>query len=279
MANTLLHTVFTPHPKSTSNKVLLGLSLAFLCIVCLTVFQDFVASLRNGHAFYLSESLLFKTIWFLFIPILARLYSVLKTQNVDGFNKTVLFIIVPSTIHFVLLILVFTILSFFFYSGRYDVSKIVMYTLAHDFYKLVLIYSGFVLGFKYLSKTLAVSKVIHKNMSGEHIVINSGKGNTIVNKNDIVVITSATPYISIQLEDKKYLHTETLKSIGKQLDNTVFIRIHKSTIVNIRHVVSYTSRLNGDYDVLLKNGLQTRLSRTYAAAFKNVFATGHPLTT
>lgn len=279
MAHTLLHTIFTSHAKYTSNKVLLGLSVAFLCIVGLTIFQDFVASQRNGYAFYLSESLLFKTIWVLFIPILAGLYTLLKSKNIKGAQQTVLCILVPTVIHFLLLLFLFTVLSFLFYNGRYDVTKIVMHTLSNDLYKLVLVYSGFVLGYQYLAKTPAHSAVAHSKKTLEHLVIHSGKGNTRVATTDIVVITSATPYIAIQLENKKYLHTETLKSVGKQLDNTVFVRIHKSTIVNIRHVVSYTSRLNGDYDVLLKNGLQTRLSRTYAAAFKKAFASGHPLTT
>ncbi len=279
MVSTLLQKVFAPDIKVSTNKLLIGLSVAFLCIVALTIFQDFLESQRSGYAFYLSESLLFKTIWILFIPILAGLYTLLKSKNINGAAQTVFYILVPTVIHFLLLLFLFTVLSFLFYNGRYDMSKIVMYTLANDFYKLLLIYSGFVLGYKYFSKTPAVSKVINKNMSAEHIVINSGKGNTIVNTTDIMVITSATPYISIQLENKKYLHTETLKSIGKRLDNTVFVRIHKSTIVNIHKVVSFTSRLNGDYDVLLKNGTKTRLSRTYATDFKKAFTTGHPLST
>ncbi len=111
------------------------------------------------------------------------------------------------------------------------------------------------------------------------IVIGNGKNNTVVEVNDIYRITAETPYISIQLEGKKYLHKETLKSISSQLDNKLFVRVHKSTIVNLDKVVSLKSRLNGDYDILLENGIELRLSRTYAANFKNNFKTTHRVTT
>ena len=111
------------------------------------------------------------------------------------------------------------------------------------------------------------------------IVINNGKENTIVNIEDIVLITSATPYILIHLDNRQYLHSETLKSICNVIDNNVFIRVHKSTVVNISKVSSFKSRLNGDYDLQLINGDTTRLSRTYVAAFKKHFKESHQVNT
>lgn len=60
-----------------------------------------------------------------------------------------------------------------------------------------------------------------------------------------------------------------------KLDTRTFVRVHKSTIVNLEKVSSFKSRLNGDYDLLLKNGTIVRLSRTYAANFKNEFTGTH----
>lgn len=97
--------------------------------------------------------------------------------------------------------------------------------------------------------------------------------------NDIYQITAETPYISIQLNDKKYLHTETLKSMSTQLDNKVFVRVHKSSIINLDKVVSLKSRLNGDYDITLKNGAEIRLSRNYVADFKSKLKLTHQVTT
>ena len=255
------------------------LSIVFLFIIGLTIFQDFLESYRSGYSFYFSESILFKTIWILFIPLLALLSKALKNQNLDSFGNTTFFIITPLIIHLIILPFVFLFFSVLFYNGRYDIYKILTYTLANDLYKLVLIYSIFVLGYKYLSPKLTQPIASNKKNYIKSIIINHGKNNTIVDVNSIYHITADTPYIGIQLENKKYLHTTTLKSISSELNDNTFVRIHKSNIVNINMVDSFKSRLNGDYDIVLKNGTELRLSRTYAANFKNKFKSTHQVST
>ena len=88
---------------------------------------------------------------------------------------------------------------------------------------------------------------------------------------DVFPISSDSPFLSIQLESKKYLSTETLKSLTGKWDPQVFIRIHRSAIVNISKVTSCVSRRNGDYDLTLSNGASVRLSGNYASAFNKHF--------
>ncbi len=251
----------------------------FIFIIGLTIFQDFLESNRSGHSFYFSESILFKTIWILFIPILALLSRILKNRNLDSLGKTTFFIVTPIIIHLVVLPFVFLFFSVLFYNGRYDIYKILTYTLANDLYKLILIYSVFVFGYRYLSYKLTHPISSNEKSYIKTIIINNGKNNTVVEVNNIYQITADTPYIAIQLENKKYLHTTTLKSISAQLKHNRFVRIHKSTIVNLDKVVSFKSRLNGDYDIVLKNSAELRLSRTYATNFKSKFKNTHQVTT
>ncbi len=142
----------------------------------------------------------------------------------------------------------------------------------------MIIYSVFVFGHRYLSYKLTDMVSLNKKSCVRKIIIGNGKNNTVVEVNDIYQITAETPYISIQLEGEKYLHTKTLKSISTQLDNKTFVRVHKSTIVNLDKVVSLKSRLNGDYDIFLKNGVELRLSRTYVANFKSNFKNVYQVT-
>ncbi len=277
MVHPIVQKNIVPEIKANINKVLIGLSVAFFFIVGLTILQDLAESIRSGYAFHFSESLLFKTIWFLFIPILAILYHKLKRENIDSLGKTTLFIVAPVAIHFLLVPFIAFVLSGLFFEGRYDLYKFFSYTLAHDFYKLVVIYAGFILGYKYFRKgsKISLSPRVQGNDVLKKIVVNNGKDNTIVFVEDILQITSATPYIFIHLENKRYLYAETLKAICQQVDSNTFIRVHKSTVVNIAKVQSFKSRLNGDYDLLLVNGDTVRLSRTYATLFKKHFKTGH----
>ncbi len=266
-----------PKIKGNTKSVWLGLSLLFLCIGGLTIVQDLLASIRNDYAFYFSESFLFKILWFLFVPILTMLYSRLESENVDNLRlgKIIVLIGSPIAIHFLVFPFVAFVFSVLFFDGRYGLYKFFSYTLAHDLYKLVIIYAGFVLGYRFFQKRSKIVSGTPEQEVLKKIIITNGRDNTVICVDEILQITSATPYIFIHLENKKYLHSETLKSITNQLDNNTFIRVHKSTLVNLGKVKSFKSRLNGDYDVLLKNGDTVRLSRTYAANFKVQFKTGH----
>ena len=265
--------------SADTNKNIAILLAVFFSIISLTVFQDFLESNRNGYSFYISESILFKTIWILFIPLLVLLGKILKKQQLDSIGITTFFIVTPIAIHLFVLPFVFLFFSVLFYNGRYDFHKIMTYTLANDLYKIIIIYSAFVFGHKYLSDKLTELVPLNEQSYLKKIIIGNGKNNAVIDVKDIYQITAETPYISIQLEEKKYLHTETLKSIAKQLDNKAFIRVHKSTIVNFNKVASFKSRLNGDYDIFLKNGVKLRLSRTYVANFKSNFKNGNQVTT
>ena len=260
--------------NSLDSRKLLGiLSAVFIFIAGLMILQDYLEAQRVGRSFYFSESFLFKTIWFLFIPGLMLLYEQLRKQRFTGRYSTALYIVIPVLVHFLFLPFVFLFFSVLFYGGRYDLYKILTYTLANDLYVLILVYSTFVLGYKHFSKVASAKVPAEGSMPPETLVINNGKDNSIVRISEIVQIVAATPYVSIQLEHKKYLHTATLKSINDILDQNTFIRVHKSAIVNVHNVLSFKSRLNGDYDLQLKNGEEVRLSRTYAADFKNRFET------
>ena len=271
MINTFLNDNDSPKLSENIGKLLLVLSIVLLCIISLTMFQDFLESRINGYSFYFSESILFKTIWFLYIPTILILHKILKNRNLDNYSKASVLIVFAIAVHLLFIPLVGVLFSVLFYEGRYDLYKFFSYTLAHDLYKLVIVYTSFVLGYNYISnrpRNIAIQQALPIL---DILVINNGKVNTIVNVEDIVQITSATPYIFIHLENKQYLHSETLKSICKQLNNKTFVRVHKSRVVNISKVSSFKSRLNGDYDLQLVNGDLVRLSRTYATDFKNRF--------
>lgn len=253
------------------------LAVVFISIAGLMIFQDYLEARRVGRAFYFSESFLFKTIWFLFIPILPLLYKHLKKQTLSGPWSTFLYIILSVIIHYFILPFVFLLFTAMFYGGRYDLYKIITYTLANNLYVLIIVYSTFILGYKYLRGFTSTKISAEGIQFPETLMINNGKNNTILKLNEIVQIEAATPYVEIHLENRKYLHTATLKSMSLLINHNDFIRVHKSAIVNLNKVCSFKSRLNGDYDLQLKNGKTTRLSRTYAADFKQRFESGNRL--
>ena len=259
----------------TSRKARIIFCLAAASLVVLTMLQDLLLSLRNNNNYYWSESLLFNTFWLWFIPVIFYVWK--KGQYKTGTNLNA--IIIHSTLliatafisHAVLYTSTVTFGSYLLFDHTYGLQKVLTYTIANDLYKYLIVY-GAVCFLRYrsdlfLKKAPALpSTQTKKNIS--ELVIGQGKDRIVVATADIIMISSASPYIAIHTEKKKYLHTSTLRAITEQLDQAVFIRVHKSTIVNTRYISSYRSRLNGDYDILLQNQQEIRLSRNYVPAFK-----------
>ncbi|RUO56202.1 LytR/AlgR family response regulator transcription factor [Pseudidiomarina homiensis] len=80
---------------------------------------------------------------------------------------------------------------------------------------------------------------------------------------DIVWIKGAANYVEIHLPDGMVLHRETLSSLEERLDPELFVRVHRSAIVNIEHLHEITSELGRYSLVELKNGQEIRIGNAY----------------
>ena len=90
----------------------------------------------------------------------------------------------------------------------------------------------------------------------DHLIIKDAGENIMVAHNEILFIEAAGAYSKIVTEAKKFIASKTLKSIELQLPSN-FIRIHRSYIVPLNQIASYSSHV-----VCLKNGNQLALSKT-----------------
>ncbi len=70
-------------------------------------------------------------------------------------------------------------------------------------------------------------------------------------------------YVRLHAGRESHLLRETIAAFELKLDRSQFVRIHRSAIVNVERVVQFESLFNGDFSVLLKDGKQLRMSRTY----------------
>jgi DNA-binding LytR/AlgR family response regulator len=123
------------------------------------------------------------------------------------------------------------------------------------------------------------SDLLKPNSHLKSLLVMDNNERIVISTADILYFSANSPYINIHHKQKRYLHNETLKSLSQRLDNELFVRVHKSVIVNIKNVQSYKSRLNGDYDLTMADGKEVRLSRNYASIFKQKFENAHQDTT
>jgi two-component system, LytTR family, response regulator len=76
-------------------------------------------------------------------------------------------------------------------------------------------------------------------------------------------IEAADYYSCLHVGAKTHLLRRSMSELERELDQAVFCRIHRSTIVRLNLVRGLNSTESGEYDVLLNDGTTLRLSRRY----------------
>jgi two-component system LytT family response regulator len=78
---------------------------------------------------------------------------------------------------------------------------------------------------------------------------------------DIDWIEAEGNYVRLHVGSREHELRETLAELGEKLNPAEFLRIHRSTIVNIERIEEIQPWFHGHHRVLLKNGKELRMSR------------------
>ncbi len=256
------------HVLHNHKRLLVILNGCVAIMAALTILQDVFFAAFNHSSFFLSESALFSSFWLLFVPLIFLQHQAIKKHDAQpAKRKWLLWVATPVIVHLLSYPLLVWLLSAVLYYHTYALLQTFQYTLSAYIHILVVTYGGSALLLKHYHQRpqLAAQPEVEKLST---LTVSSGGKFTPVAVSDILYIVAATPYVTIHLAEKQYLYSETLKSLSEKLDANQFVRIHKSTVVNVHKIQSYKSRLNGDYDIHMQDGHQVRLSRNYAANFK-----------
>lgn len=74
-------------------------------------------------------------------------------------------------------------------------------------------------------------------------------------------------YLKIYAGRESHLIRGTMQALETKLDPEKFVRVHRSAIVNVEKIKEMYPRSNGDQDLVLRNGQQLMLSRSYRDKF------------
>ena len=104
---------------------------------------------------------------------------------------------------------------------------------------------------------------------GDNSILAVKKGSDIVllDFEDIFMIRVEEKQTKVYTDDKDYLVKKPLYQIEENLDSN-FVRVSKSTIVNLRKIKRVAPSLRGMMFIELKNGLKDNISRKYLSDFK-----------
>jgi two-component system LytT family response regulator len=85
-------------------------------------------------------------------------------------------------------------------------------------------------------------------------------------------IEAAGNYLRLDVGQHVHLIRETLAGIEAQLDPGKFVRIHRSTIINLDRVRELKPGPYGDSTLLLRDGTRLALSRSFRSRFDQALA-------
>ncbi len=85
---------------------------------------------------------------------------------------------------------------------------------------------------------------------------------------DVLWVESDGDYVRLHATDKSLFVRMSLHKMMGKLDPAHFVRIHRSTIVNLHHMRKASPSLYGEYAVELTNGTRLKVSRTFVHGLK-----------
>jgi two-component system LytT family response regulator len=120
-----------------------------------------------------------------------------------------------------------------------------------------------------MTNPLAESLIMDKSAFPERILVQRGNKMVTIAVNEIIRIEANGDYSKLIIGENAFLSNYGISKLENKLDPGTFIRVHRSSIINIRFVESVNKYVSS-YDVLMKNGDVVRVSRGYAENIKNL---------
>ena len=106
----------------------------------------------------------------------------------------------------------------------------------------------------------------------DRLVVRSGGRVSFLPLSELDYAQAADNYVELHAGRQVHLLRETLTRLEARLDPRKFLRIHRSTLVNVARVRELRPLLGGDHEVLLRDGTRLVLSRTCREALRRLLS-------
>jgi two-component system LytT family response regulator len=116
----------------------------------------------------------------------------------------------------------------------------------------------------FLTKTKPRSQV------DQRLVFKTGGRVVFLETAEIDWLSAAANYVTLNVGVESYLLREGIGHISERLDPDKFVRIHRSTIVNVDKIKELQPVNSGEYIVVLKDGKELSCSRGYRAGLQQL---------
>ncbi len=98
--------------------------------------------------------------------------------------------------------------------------------------------------------------------------IKAGGRVVFLSLDEIDWVEAAANYVKLSVSGQSYRMREAIGRIAQRLDSRQFIRIHRSTIVNVQRIKALEPVNGGEYIVILRDGKELSCSRGYRSGLQ-----------
>lgn len=98
----------------------------------------------------------------------------------------------------------------------------------------------------------------------ERFLVKTNDRALLIKVEDVDWFEAEANYVRLHVGAHRHLIRATMSSLEASLDESRFVRIHRTTIVNLDRVKEIRAWFSGDHVVVLADGTKLRMSRSYA---------------
>ena len=109
--------------------------------------------------------------------------------------------------------------------------------------------------------------LLEDESNNDMLAVKKGKDITFLEYDEIFMIRVEDKSVKVYTQDDRYTVKKALYQVEESL-NESFVRISKTTIINIKKIDRVAPSLKGMMFIMLKNGLKDNISRKYLPGFK-----------
>lgn len=124
----------------------------------------------------------------------------------------------------------------------------------------------------FLSQMIStIRSVAEKQEYSDKIIVKSEGRVRFIPASEIMWIESDANYLKINTQRESPMMRETMTNIIRKLDPSKFLRLHRTVIVNVAFIKEMKPWFNDDHIIVLQNGTQLPIGRTYRKAVNEFF--------
>ena len=106
----------------------------------------------------------------------------------------------------------------------------------------------------------------------QRLVVRAGGKTVFLRSDEIEWVEASGNYVRLHANGQNYMLRDSMKNMETKLDPDLFVRIHRSAIVNVDHIRELEPYFHGEYVVILRDGTRLMASRVFSDRLDRLIA-------